>query len=39
MTIQLKLLKKPSLKRVKMTCDEIIDKKLLRYPMIEDCFS
>ena len=39
MSLQLKILKKPNLKRVKMTCDEVIDKKLLAYPMVEDCFS
>jgi hypothetical protein len=39
MPIQLKILKKPNLKKVKMLCDDVIDKKLLRYPMVEDCFS
>jgi hypothetical protein len=39
MPIQLKILKKPNIKKVNMLCDEVIDKKLLRYPMVEDCFS
>jgi hypothetical protein len=39
MPIQLKILKKPNIKGVKMLCDEVIDKKLLKYPMVEDCFS
>ena len=39
MPIQLKVLKKPNLKAVKMLCDDVIDKKLTRYPMVEDCFS
>jgi KaiC/GvpD/RAD55 family RecA-like ATPase len=39
MPIQLKILKKPNIKSVKMMCDGVIDKKLLRYPMVEDCFS
>ena len=39
MPINLRILKKPNIKGVKMLCDEIIDKKLTRYPMVEDCFS
>ena len=32
-------LKKPDLQKVKMSCDSVIDKKLLQYPMIEEAFS
>lgn len=32
-------LKKPNLQKVKMNCDDIIDKKLLEYPMVEDVWS
>jgi GTPase SAR1 family protein len=39
MPIQLKILKKPNIKKVNMLCDEVIDKKLLKFPMIQDCFS
>jgi hypothetical protein len=39
MPIELKALAKPKLKKVDMTCDVIIDKKLTKYPVIEDCFS
>jgi hypothetical protein len=39
MPIELKPLAKPKLKKVEMTCDVIIDKKLTKYPVIEDCFS
>ncbi len=33
------LLKKPNLKKVKMNCDEVIDDKLLQYPMVADVWS
>jgi DNA replication protein DnaC len=39
MPIELKPLKKPKLKNVEMLCDTVIDNKLLKYPVIEDCFS
>lgn len=39
MPIELKPLKKPKLENVNMICDIVIDKKLLRYPVIEQCFS
>lgn len=32
-------LNKPTLQKVKMNCDDIIDKKLLEYPMVEDVWS
>ena len=35
----IKKLEKPSLGVVKMKCDSIVDKKLLKYPMIKECFS
>jgi hypothetical protein len=34
-----KNLEKPSLGVVKMKCDKVVDKKLLKYPMIKECFS
>jgi hypothetical protein len=37
--IQLKELPKPKIPIIKMNCDELIDKKLTEFPMIEDCFS
>lgn len=37
--MKLEVLEKPNLKRVKMTCDEIIDEKLTKYPMSEDLWS
>ena len=37
--VRLEILDKPTLKKVKMNCDEAIDKKLCEYPMIEDCWS
>ena len=37
--IYIKKLPQPKLKRVDMTCDKIIDKKLLEFPMIADCFA
>lgn len=39
MPIELKPLKKPKLKNVEMVCDGIIDKRLTKYPVIEQCFS
>lgn len=35
----IKLLNKPDLQIIKMKCDNVIDKKLLEYPMVADCFS
>jgi Cdc6-like AAA superfamily ATPase len=32
-------LEKPNLRKVKMLCDEVIDEKLLKYPMAEDLWS
>jgi Cdc6-like AAA superfamily ATPase len=37
--MKIKELNKPKLKTVKMLCDEIINPKLINYPMVEDCFS
>ena len=37
--ISLKVLPKPDLEKVKMSCDSVIHKKLLKYPMIEEAFS
>jgi DNA replication protein DnaC len=37
--MRLEILDKPKLKPVKMNCDDIIDDKLLKYPMVEDLFS
>jgi hypothetical protein len=39
MPIELKPLTKPKLKKVEMLCDTVIDNKLLKYPVIEKCFS
>lgn len=39
MPIELKPLDKPKLKKVAMLCDTVIDNKLTKYPVIEDCFS
>lgn len=32
-------LKKPSLTKIKMKCDDVIDKKLMEFPMVEDVWS
>jgi DNA replication protein DnaC len=37
--MRLEILPKPTLKRVVMNCDDVIDQKLLKYPMIADLFS
>ena len=37
--MRLEILDKPKLNPVKMNCDDIIDDKLLKYPMVEDLFS
>ena len=39
MSVSLKVLPKPDLEKVKMSCDGVIHKKLLKYPMIEEAFS
>lgn len=39
MPIELKPLQKPKLKKVEMLCDNIIDNKLTKFPVIESCFS
>lgn len=39
MSIQIKVLEKPNIKKVKMLCDNCIDPKLKMYPMVEDAFS
>jgi DNA replication protein DnaC len=39
MSLELKPLKTPKFKGVKMECDVLIDNKLTKYPVIEDCFS
>jgi hypothetical protein len=37
--IRIKELDKPNLGKCNMNCDNVIHKKLLDYPMVEDCFS
>jgi hypothetical protein len=37
--MKIEQLNKPNLKKVKMNCDDIIDDKMKKYPMIEDLFS
>ena len=37
--IRIEILDKPDLQRVKMTCDNVIHEKLLKYPMIQEAFS
>ena len=37
--MHIEVLEKPNLKKVKMNVDDIIDDKLLKYPMVEDLFS
>ena len=37
--IKIEVLDKPHLQRVKMTCDDVIHEKLLKYPMIQEAFS
>lgn len=37
--MRIETLEKPNLKKVKMNVDDIIDDKLLKYPMVEDLFS
>ena len=32
-------LDKPDLKKVKMNCDDIIDNRLTKYPMVDDLWS
>ena len=39
MSIRIEKLKKPDLSHIKMNYDNIIHKKLLEYPMIEEAFS
>lgn len=39
MPIELKPLEKPKLKKVLMLCDVVIDNKLLKYPVIDECFA
>ena len=39
MSIQIKVLEKPNIKKVKMLCDNCIDEKLKMYPMVDDAFS
>lgn len=39
MSISIKTLDKPNLGRVKMNCDDCIDEKLTKYPMIKDVWS
>lgn len=39
MSIQIKVLEKPNIKKIKMNCDECIDEKMKLYPMVEDAFS
>ena len=37
--ITIKVLPKPDLEKVKMSCDGVIHPKLIKYPMIEEAFS
>jgi len=37
--VKIKILEKPNLPKVKMLCDEVIDEKLLKYPMVQTCWS
>ena len=37
--MKIEVLNKPALQKVKMNCDDIIDKKLLEFPMVEDVWS
>jgi DNA replication protein DnaC len=37
--MKIKELEKPNLDTVKMKCDNVISNKLLKYPMVSDCFS
>lgn len=37
--MHIEILDKPDLKKVKMLCDEIIDQKIMRFPMTADLFS
>lgn len=37
--ISVEVLDKPELSKIKMNCDEVIDKKMLKFPMVADCFS
>ena len=39
MSISIKVLEKPNIKKTKMNCDMCIDEKLKLYPMVEDAFS
>ena len=39
MSIQIKVLDKPNIKKVKMNCDVCIDERMKLYPMVEDAFS
>lgn len=39
MSISIKVLDKPNIKKTKMNCDMCIDEKLRSYPMVEDAFS
>ena len=36
--IKIEVLDKPDLQKVKMTCDNVIHEKLLKYPMIQEAF-
>jgi len=37
--MRIQILEKPNLKKVKMNVDEVIDEKMLKYPMVADLFS
>jgi DNA replication protein DnaC len=37
--MHIEILDKPTLQKIKMNCDDIIDKKLLEFPMVEDVWS
>ena len=37
--VRIEKLAQPILPKVKMNCDDVIDKRLLEFPMVEDCFS
>lgn len=39
MSIEIKVLDKPKLPITRMTCDNVLNKKLTKWPMVEQCFS
>ena len=37
--VRIEKLKKPDLQTVEMNCDNVISKRLLKYPMVQEAFS